>query len=875
MKQNDSFLSFSRYLLLFLAFCVNSVDVFSQCAGDDTTMTICIIPANQTVDLFSNLNGSPVSGGIWDNAANPAISINTSTGVVDIWQIIQGGSYSFTYTVNAGSCNDVSTFTLTVGGYAGEDDFQANACEDDTAVNLFQFIGSDPNPHLFGTWSDDSNTGALSANFYNAAIQGPGTYNFTYTVPAVGSCPAQSSLVILTVHPLPDPGEGATFTICGLDELANFSIINLEDHHTGGDPGGVWSEDGTSQITSTVDHTVNAQDIYTNFGYGRYDFTYTVLPDHPVCSLQTATITIEILQEIDLTAVTMEVNSLCEDEVGILDLTVLFSNVPNLPELLHWDYEFDYEITGPVNYSGTVSITMNSPGFSFNLPSGFVPSVGNYTIIIPNITVTNDEDNIICNILHNLTATFEIRELPNIDDVVVDIPPICVGEDATVSITDPSLDGIYDITYTLSGANSTTQTISTDFINGNHTFVVDGSLLSNSGTTIFTIVHVNDGLCEVNTDVSVSFEVNPLPDTGIIEIIINDSCLGEPVQIVLQNLGGPGQIEITYELTGVNPLPQQTAVITVSNGIANFTLPSSSFPNLGITTFQLTYVTDLTTGCGDAAQITEDFEVFPLPPPPIVSGPQEFCKSANPTIADLVPNGTGFSWFGNQADLVPLSASSALVSGTYWLGAVSSQGCVSDKTPVQIIVNNVPPLTLVPGGASFCGADNPTISDLTQNTQHSGSMVVSWWDANGNELDPNEALADGVVYYGYVQDLLTNCKSATALEVRVSLTNCPGDPQQEYDFFIPDAFSPNDDGVNDVFRITDIQFLYPNYTFEIYNRWGKLLFVGDIDAPEWNGTTTAANVLIDGIVPNGVYFYVVYFNKDDISPRQGRLYLNR
>src|SRR5699024_3827503 len=113
---------------------------------------------------------------------------------------------------------------------------------------------------------------------------------------------------------------------------------------------------------------IDAQEIFNNHGYGRYGFSYTVLPSHPVCSPQTTTFTIEILQEIDLSAVTMEVNSLCEDEVGILDFTVLFSNIPNLPELLHWDYEFDYEITGPVNYSGTVSITMNSPSFSFNLP---------------------------------------------------------------------------------------------------------------------------------------------------------------------------------------------------------------------------------------------------------------------------------------------------------------------------------------------------------------------------------------------------------------------------------------------------------------------------------------------------------------------------
>lgn len=871
MEQNDYYLNPLLFLILFLGICFTPVTVFPQCAGNDSTLTICNIPSNQTVDLFVNLSGSPVSGGVWDNSANSAISI-TSAGVVDIWQILQGGVYSFNYTVNSGSCNDVSTFTLIVGGYAGEDNFQADACEDDNAVNLFQFIGSNPNPDLFGTWNDDDNTGALTNNFYDATIQGPGTYNFTYTVPAVGTCPAQSSQVKLTVHPLPNPGLGDVLTICGLDDLPNFTSINLHNHHTGGDPNGFWGDNGTSQIDNTGDQIVNAQEIYTNYGYGRYDFTYAVLPDHPVCSPRNTTVTIEILQEIDLSAVTMEVNSICEDEVGIVDLTVVFNNVPNLPEILHWDYEFDYEITGPINYSGTAQVNLSNPSFSFDIPSDFAPTVGNYTITITNIVVTDDEDAIICNILYNFTANFEVKELPNIDNAQIDIPDICLGEDVTVNITDPSLSSIYDITYTLSGANSFTDTVSADFSDGNHSITLDSSVLSNTGTTVFTITYIIDGICENEASVSDSFEVNPLPDTAIIDVLIDDVCLGEDVQIILQNLVGLTQVEITYELIGANPSPSQTLNLSVSNGTTSFILPGSQFQNLGVMVFELTYITNLITGCGKTAAITEDFEIFPLPPPPTTTGPFEFCKTENVTIGDLSPNGTGFFWFANQSDIVPLNNPTVLSTGTYWLGAVSPQGCVSQKVAVSVVVNVVPPPTLIPGGADFCGADEPTIAALTSNANQSGTEVVFWTNANGDQLDPDDLLVDDAIYYGYVLDMVTDCESVTALEITVSLTDCSSDdPEEEYDFFIPDAFSPNDDGVNDVFRIPDIQFIYPDYEFEIYNRWGKLLFTGDIDKPEWGGTTGSGGK----IAPNGVYFYVVYFNKKGVSPKQGRLYLNR
>ncbi|MNE60555.1 hypothetical protein D3C80_1557060 [compost metagenome] len=92
---------------------------------------------------------------------------------------------------------------------------------------------------------------------------------------------------------------------------------------------------------------------------------------------------------------------------------------------------------------------------------------------------------------------------------------------------------------------------------------------------------------------------------------------------------------------------------------------------------------------------------------------------------------------------------------------------------------------------------------------------------------------------------------------------------------IPDGFSPNGDGVNDTFRIPNIEFLFPNYTIEIFNRYGNLMYKGNRNTPNWDGTSNQSGANINGIAPNGVYFYIVNFNKDGKSPKQGRLYLNR
>ena len=135
-------------------------------------------------------------------------------------------------------------------------------------------------------------------------------------------------------------------------------------------------------------------------------------------------------------------------------------------------------------------------------------------------------------------------------------------------------------------------------------------------------------------------------------------------------------------------------------------------------------------------------------------------------------------------------------------------------------------------------------------------------------------MQEGFIYYGFDFSQTLDCASEEALQVTVSLTVCDDDPEA-YDFFIPDGFSPNNDNVNDTWKIPDIQFLYPDYTYEIYNRYGNILFKGNSNKPEWDGKNSESSNVIDGIAPNGVYFYVVNFNKGNKPPKQGRLYLNR
>ena len=68
---------------------------------------------------------------------------------------------------------------------------------------------------------------------------------------------------------------------------------------------------------------------------------------------------------------------------------------------------------------------------------------------------------------------------------------------------------------------------------------------------------------------------------------------------------------------------------------------------------------------------------------------------------------------------------------------------------------------------------------------------------------------------------------------------------------IPNAFTPDGDGVNEVFFpvINDIDL--ESYQFEIYNRWGEAIFVSNTKGEGWLG-----NVNNGGhYAQNGVYTY--------------------
>ena len=68
---------------------------------------------------------------------------------------------------------------------------------------------------------------------------------------------------------------------------------------------------------------------------------------------------------------------------------------------------------------------------------------------------------------------------------------------------------------------------------------------------------------------------------------------------------------------------------------------------------------------------------------------------------------------------------------------------------------------------------------------------------------------------------------------------------------MPNAFTPNADGQNDLFLGKGITNGMKNFEMAIYNRWGELLFSTNDPYEGWNGKKNNVGTL----APNGVYVY--------------------
>ncbi len=118
----------------------------------------------------------------------------------------------------------------------------------------------------------------------------------------------------------------------------------------------------------------------------------------------------------------------------------------------------------------------------------------------------------------------------------------------------------------------------------------------------------------------------------------------------------------------------------------------------------------------------------------------------------------------------------------------------------------------------------------------------------------------------YIHIKIENSICFDIFRSKLIVKNCPP--------YIPEVFTPNNDGYNDWFNIQGLYNIFENHKLLIYNRYGTLIFEGNNTLP-WQGKANKGLNNKGKILPVGTYYYILHLNDSNYKPMTGWVYLNK
>ena len=823
----------------------NVITVNPQPAVNFSSTTVCLGSATQFTDLSTG-GGTAWSWNFGDG--------NTSTQQNPSNTYIAAGNYTTTLTVTGpGGCTANIAYPVTV--YP-----QPAAAFNVTAVclgNPTQFTDLSTGGASSWSWNfGDGNTSTQQnpSNTYTAS----GTYTATLNISAnPGGCTSTVSQVV-TVYPQPVANFSAT-SVC----ITN--PTQFTDLSTGG--ASSWSWNFGDGNTSTQQNPSN-----TYAAAGNYTATLTVTGTGGCTATIAIPVTVFSVAAANFAATTVCVNT---PATQFTDQSTGAST---------WSWNFGDQNSGPQNTSASQN------------PSHAYAAAGNYSVTLIVSSGQGCADTII---------------LP----VTVNPMPAAAFTVTTVCFNNPTVftdqSGGNPVLWDWDFGDSFTDTQQ----NPSHTYNAAGSYTA-------TLISTNAFGC--NDTVQVPVTVNPLPLANFAAPPVclgTPTCFNDLTTISSGNITGwswnfgdpnmgAGNISnlqnpcVTYTAAGtymviltstsntgcqstvnlpitVNgpPAAAFTASNVCLNALTNFTdgstnasqwnwdfgdsytstLQNPSHTYLGYGNYIVTLIITSGPGCMDT--VTDTITVYPLP---VVSFTSDSVCVGNPTsFSDLsfVSNGSISTWNWNFGD--PASGANNISTqqnpthvytapGPYnvTLTISSNNGCVSTIT-LQALVYSLPNADFSYAPVSPLGlTDAASFTDLSTG----GAVQWGWWFGDGDSAvvqNPIHLYGDTGVYI-ITLAVMDNHGCVDTIHRPLEVL--------DYTFYIPNAFSPNGDNVNEYFFGQGIGIR--EYEMWIFDRWGNRIFYCNVNGlPQsypcrWNGKVDGG--LSDQKVQEDVYVWKVH-----------------
>ena len=254
------------------------------------------------------------------------------------------------------------------------------------------------------------------------------------------------------------------------------------------------------------------------------------------------------------------------------------------------------------------------------------------------------------------------------------------------------------------------------------------------------------------------------------------------------------------------------------------------------------YLTFIVYGSCGRAEYTDSILVQSGATPQILA-PNRVCENVALTL--LAPNAAAFDslrwWQGNVQEVQNGTASLLSRDSAYQVppsgpGVYTftlqtfSGGCTGyDESTIEVLSA---PQVSFEANPRVTTLNNPEIT-FTNTSQGATSFIWNFGDPNQPSVDSSGAATVTFTYIrpGRYSVVLFGQNDLGCADVYVC-TDCIVILPRKV--FLPNAFSPNGDGKNDVFRVLPAEEGTPFTRLEVYDRWGQLVFAGD-NLPHWDG----------------------------------------
>ena len=282
---------------------------------------------------------------------------------------------------------------------------------------------------------------------------------------------------------------------------------------------------------------------------------------------------------------------------------------------------------------------------------------------------------------------------------------------------------------------------------------------------------------------------------------------------------------------------------------ANTLNHSTVYNNLGTYSVQLIVQTDI--GCTDS--ITKTIKVNSLPITNFLSDINQGCVPLFINFKDssVVDSGyiTTWNWsFGDGSSYITnvnQIGHSYLISGNYNVSVTvqSNSGCTNTMTIPNMIVVFQNPVS------DFYATPNMTSileSNIIFTDNSLGANSWNWYFDDGDTSvlqSPSHVYNESGSFYPMLKvTSLQGCTDTISKKVIIL---------KDASFYTPTAFTPNNDGYNDIFQVYGLDLEKGKFEMMIFNRWGEMVFYSQDYKYGWNGNMKGGGETC----PDGVYVW--------------------